>query len=197
MRDMNIEYRITSTPIMRENDSRQISGTAVVFDSPSRDLGFTEYIHRDAITEDVLNNSDIFCLLNHEQDKKLARWNKGKGSLKLDLRDDGLHYSFKAKNNDLGNTVLEFVQDGELYESSFAFTISDEPGSDVWTRNADGSYRRDIYKIDRLYDVSPCWEAAYAETSVSARSKTFEDIQERAMKIDSELDTKLKEIEDL
>ena len=191
----NIEYRRTCGTIERAADSRIIEGTAVVFDSASRDLGFTEYIHRDAITQDVIDNSDIFCLLNHEPDKKLARRNKGKGSLKLELKDDGLHYSFKAKNNDLGNTVLEFVQDGELYESSFAFTISDEEGADVWTRNADGSYRRDIYKIDRLYDVSPCWEAAYPETSVSSRN--FEAVQERCKAIDSVLDEKLKEIEEL
>lgn len=191
----NIEYRRTCGTIERAADSRIIEGTAVVFDSASRDLGFTEYIHRDAITQDVIDNSDIFCLLNHEPDKKLARRNKGKGSLKLELKDDGLHYSFKAKNNDLGNTVLEFVQDGELYESSFAFTISDEEGADVWTRNADGSYRRDIYKIDRLFDVSPCWEAAYPETSVSSRN--FEAIQERCKAIDSVLDEKLKEIEEL
>lgn len=191
----NIEYRRTCGTIERAADSRIIEGTAVVFDSASRDLGFTEYIHRDAITQDVIDNSDIFCLLNHEPDKKLARRNKGKGSLKLELKDDGLHYSFKAKNNDLGNTVLEFVQDGELYESSFAFTISDEEGADVWTRNADGTYRRDIYKIDRLYDVSPCWEAAYPETSVSSRN--FEAIQERCKAIDSVLDEKLKEIEEL
>ena len=191
----NIEYRRTCGTIERAADSRIIEGTAVVFESASRDLGFTEYIHRDAITQDVIDNSDIFCLLNHEPDKKLARRNKGKGSLKLELKDDGLHYSFKAKNNDLGNTVLEFVQDGELYESSFAFTISDEEGADVWTRNADGSYRRDIYKIDRLYDVSPCWEAAYPETSVSSRN--FEAIQERCKVIDSVLDEKIKEIEEL
>lgn len=195
MKNNNIEYRRTSGTIERAADSRLVEGTAVVFDSPSRDLGFTEYIHRDAITQDVLDNSDIFCLLNHEQDKKLARRNKGKGSLNLELRDDGLHYSFKAKNNDLGNTVLEFVQDGELNESSFAFTISDEDGADVWTRNSDGSYRRDIYKIDRLFDVSPCWEAAYPETSVSSRS--FEAVQERCKAIDAVLDEKLKEIEEL
>lgn len=195
MKNNNIEYRRAAGTIERAADSRLIEGTAVVFDSPSRDLGFIEYIHRDAITQDVLDNSDIFCLLNHEPDKKLARRNKGKGSLKLELKDDGLHYSFKAKNNDLGNTVLEFVQDGELYESSFAFTISDEEGADVWTRNADGSYRRDIYKINRLYDVSPCWEAAYPETSVSSRS--FEAIQERCKVIDKILEEKLKEIEDL
>lgn len=195
MKNNNIEYRRAAGTIERAADSRLIEGTAVVFDSPSRDLGFIEYIHRDAITQDVLDNSDIFCLLNHEPDKKLARRNKGKGSLNLELKDDGLHYSFKAKNNDLGNTVLEFVQDGELYESSFAFTISDEEGADVWTRNADGTYRRDIYKIDRLYDVSPCWEAAYPETSVSSRS--FEAIQERCKVIDKILEEKLKEIEDL
>ena len=31
-------------------DGRTISGRAIVFDSPSNDLGFVEIIHRDAIS---------------------------------------------------------------------------------------------------------------------------------------------------
>lgn len=198
MRD--IEIRKTNSPVTREDDSsRIISGKAVSFDTPSQDLGFTEYIHREAISQELIDSCDIFAKFNHDDNKILARSRKGKGSLKLDLRDDGLYYSFKAKKTALGDEVLAYIEDGDLEGSSFAFYVSDEPNSEVWTRDMNGSYKRDIYKIAGLADVSPVFEPAYLDTTVKmqSRSKTFEDIQERAMKIDSELDSKLKEIEDL
>lgn len=198
MRD--IEIRKTNSPVTREDDSsRIISGKAVSFDTPSQDLGFTEYIHREAISQELIDSCDIFAKFNHDDNKILARSRKGKGSLKLDLRDDGLYYSFKAKKTALGDEVLAYIEDGDLEGSSFAFYVSDEPNSEVWTRDMNGSYKRDIYKIAGLADVSPVFEPAYLDTNVKmqSRSKTFEDIQERAMKIDSELDSKLKEIEDL
>ena len=198
MRD--IEIRKTNSPVTREDDSsRIISGKAVSFDTPSQDLGFTEYIHREAISQELIDSCDIFAKFNHDDNKILARSRKGKGSLKLDLRDDGLYYSFKAKKTALGDEVLAYIEDGDLEGSSFAFYVSDEPNSEVWTRDMNGSYKRDIYKIAGLADVSPVFEPAYLDTNVKmqSRSKTFQDIQERAMKIDSELDTKLKEIEDL
>jgi len=198
MRD--IEIRKTNSPVTREDDSsRIISGKAVSFDTPSQDLGFTEYIHREAISQELIDSCDIFAKFNHDDNKILARSRKGKGSLKLDLRDDGLYYSFKAKKTALGDEVLAYIEDGDLEGSSFAFYVSDEPNSEVWTRDMNGSYKRDIYKIGGLADVSPVFEPAYLDTNVKmqSRSKTFQDIQERAMKIDSELDSKLKEIEDL
>ena len=45
----------------------------------------------------------------------------------------------------------------------------------MWTKESDGTYIRTIKKFDRLFDVSPVFEPAYAETSVCAR---FEEIKE-------------------
>lgn len=190
----NIEQRTISLSLRTADDAkRTVQGTAVVFDQPSRDIGFTEYIHRGAITDDTIKDSDVFALLNHDEEKKLARSNHGKGSLHLSVDENGVNYSFRAKNNDLGNSLLEFINDGELTESSFAFTVAEEPDAEKWTRNSDGTYRRDIYKIDHLYDISPCWTAAYPTTSVSTRS--FENIKAKAEKVDASLEKILNEIE--
>nr|DAP96551.1 MAG TPA: prohead serine protease [Caudoviricetes sp.] len=169
-KDNNIEVRATnSTPVVSQ-DSRTVEGYAVVFNSQSEDLGFYETINPAAITEDVLMRSDVFCLFNHDQDKVLARSKYGTGSLQLQLDEQGLKYTFTAPNTDLGDELLEYLRRGDIDSSSFAFTVSTDEGSEVWTTGTDGRQYREILKIDELYDVSPVWNPAYSSTSVSQRT---------------------------
>lgn len=169
-KDNNIEIRATnSTPIVNQ-DSRTVEGYAVVFNSQSEDLGFYETINPAAITEEVLKRSDVFCLFNHDQDKVLARSKYGTGSLQLQLDEQGLKYTFTAPNTDLGDELLEYLRRGDIDSSSFAFTVSTDEGSEVWTTGTDGRQYREILKIDSLHDVSPVWTPAYSSTSVSQRT---------------------------
>lgn len=169
-KDNNIEIRATnSTPVVSQ-DSRTVEGYAVVFNSQSEDLGFYETINPAAITEDVLKRSDVFCLFNHDQDKVLARSKYGTGSLQLQLDEQGLKYTFTAPNTDLGDELLEYLRRGDIDSSSFAFTVSTDEGSEVWTTGTDGRQYREILKIDELHDVSPVWNPAYTSTSVSQRT---------------------------
>ena len=169
-KDNNIEVRATnSTPVVSQ-DSRTVEGYAVVFNSQSEDLGFYETINPAAITEDVLKRSDVFCLFNHDQDKVLARSKYGTGSLQLQLDEQGLKYTFTAPNTDLGDELLEYLRRGDIDSSSFAFTVSTDEGSEVWTTGTDGRQYREILKIDSLHDVSPVWTPAYSSTSVSQRT---------------------------
>lgn len=169
-KDNNIEVRaIRSTPVVNP-DSRTVEGYAVVFNSQSEDMGFYETINPSAITEDVLKRSDTFCLFNHDQDKVLARSKYGTGSLQLQLDEQGLKYTFTAPNTDLGDELLEYLRRGDIDSSSFAFTVSTDEGSEVWTTGTDGRQYREILKIDELHDVSPVWNPAYSSTSVSQRT---------------------------
>lgn len=169
-KDNNIEIRATnSTPVVSQ-DSRTVEGYAVVFNSQSEDLGFYETINPAAITEEVLMRSDVFCLFNHDQDKVLARSKYGTGSLQLQLDEQGLKYTFTAPNTDLGDELLEYLRRGDIDSSSFAFTVSTDEGSEVWTTGTDGRQYREILKIDSLHDVSPVWTPAYSSTSVSQRT---------------------------
>lgn len=169
-KDNNIEVRATnSTPVVSQ-DSRTVEGYAVVFNSQSEDLGFYETINPTAITEEVLMRSDVFCLFNHDQDKVLARSKYGTGSLQLQLDEQGLKYTFTAPNTDLGDELLEYLRRGDIDSSSFAFTVSTDEGSEVWTTGTDGRQYREILKIDELHDVSPVWNPAYTSTTVSQRT---------------------------
>ena len=178
-----------------EENGRTIQGRAIVFESLSNDLGgFKEIIKRGAISQELVDSSDVFARTNHSDDYILARCNKGKGSLKLDLKDDGLYYSFEAPNTEKGNELVEHIRRGEISQSSFAFMVAQEPDAERWTK-IDGVTVREIYKIAYLGDVAPVFTPAYSETSVSLRAldkarEMNEEVKEEPKKEDEEEEVK-------
>lgn len=150
--------------------SRNVEGTAIVFNKESHDLGgFKEIILPEAITG-VIENSDIKAVLNHE-DKRgiLARSIKGKGSLNIMADNEKVRYSFIAPSYPLGDELLEGIKRGDIQGSSFAFRVA--PGGEKIERRADGTYLRTITKIETIRDVSPCYDpVAYDNTTVAIRS---------------------------
>ena len=170
-----------------DKDSRTVEGYALVFNSESNDLGgFTEKLDRNCL-DGVLEKSDVLCLLNHNEDKGvLARWNKGNGSLTLEVDDTGLKYRFEAPKTALGEELLEGLRRGDITTSSFAFIVD----TDNWEKRSDGSYLRTIKSIKELFDVSPVYKAAYNATSVNTRG--LDDLKEKEQ---LELDNYYKDLE--
>ena len=166
------ERRMYEENITTQPDSRKVEGYAVVFNCESRDLGgFTEVIEPSAL-EGVISKSDILCLLNHNEDKGiLARSNMGTGSLTLEIDEKGLKYSFEAPNTSLGDELLEGLKRGDISASSFAFKV----GEDKWTKRNDGSYLRTINAIEKMFDVSPVYRAAYDATTVSVDTRGLDE----------------------
>ena len=211
MNKNNLEVRNNGIVIERSyDDSRHVEGYAVVFESQSEDLGFFETIERGAITQELVDNSDVFALLNHDDEKVLARSKNGVGSLKLTVDDRGLKYEFDAAETQLGNDLLEYLKRGEINTSSFAFALDyNDPEAETWERKNGANYRT-IHKIAYLHDVSPVWNAAYSATSVSQRSldkcKELEEKEAEEKRAEKEahdkailesLDAKLSEIESI
>lgn len=171
MKEIRLGDNATST-----SESRHIEGYAIVFDSLSNDLGgFREIIERGAITDELINNSDIVCLMNHDIKKGLlARSYHGRGSLKLDIDEHGLHYSFEAPKTALGDEVLEGIRRGDIAKCSFAFVC----GEDVWDKDEKtGEYIRHVKKIKNLYDVSLVYHPAYEETEVKADTRGLDELK--------------------
>lgn len=162
--------------VRANEDSRTIEGYALVFDSNSEDMGFTEIINKDSITDETIAKSDVFCWLNHDEKRGcLARSKKGKGSLKLSIDNKGLRYEFTAPNTNLGNELLESLRRGDITASSFAFSLPSDGSGEKWEKKSDGTHVRTITKFERIYDVSPVYTPAYEETTVEC--KRFNDIQ--------------------
>lgn len=193
---MEKELRSIETQFNLDDNKRTVSGYAIVFDSYSEDLGFREIINKSAVTEELINNSDVFAKLNHCDDKILARSNRGKGSLKLTIDERGLRYEFEAPYTQYGEELLEHLRRGEINRSSFAFTVDkNDKEAERWTRSAKGTLKREIYKISGLYDVSPVFTPAYNSTSCDLRAINEElDKALEEDKLAKEIDDKLTEI---
>lgn len=168
-----------------ENEGRHISGKAISFDTESNDIGFIEILHRGCITQELIDSSNIVFLYNHDYNQVIARANKGKGTLNIDLRDDGVYFDLDVPQTTMGNDLLENIRLGNITQCSFGFRYANEEGAykdekinDVWYRN--------VYKIGELFDLSAVTYPAYDDTYVNAR------MQER-----SKMEDKLKETEEI
>ena len=156
---------------IRAIDENTISGYCVRFNEESLDMGFIETIEKGAVTQEVIDKSDVFCLFNHDDDMVLGRSLHNKGNLKLSVDENGVKYECKLLDNELAKTVRSYIQAGLVDTSSFAFSIDPEDEeAQEWKRLPDGTITRTIRKIDRLYDSSPVWCAAYPSTSCSCRA---------------------------
>lgn len=168
-----------------ENEGRRISGKAISFDTQSNDIGFIEILHRGCISQELIDSSNIVFLYNHDYNQVIARANKGKGTLNIDLRDDGVYFDLEVPNTTMGNDLLENIRLGNITQCSFGFRYANEEGA-YKDEKIDGVWYRDVYKIGELFDLSAVTYPAYDDTYVNAR------MQER-----SKMEDKLKETEEI
>lgn len=187
-----MEIRNNNTDFKVEN--RTVEGYAVVFNQRSVDLGWIETIHPEALTQETIDKSDVMAKFNHSDEKILARSKFGKGSLTLELDEHGLKYRFEAPKTALGDEVLEYLHRGDITGSSFAFSINkNDKESERWHKEGNVLYR-DIYRIERLYDVSPVFSPAYETTTCSAR---FDEVKANSDEVDRVMETYKEEINKL
>ena len=162
---MEKEIRLLGGSELRAGgDSRKIEGRSIVFNSLSQDFGgWKEEISPDAISDEIINASDILFLLNHSDSRGiLGRKRKGSGSLSTEIREDGVYFSFDAPKTSLGDELLEYLRRGDITQCSFAFTVDD----DEWKEQEDGTYIRTIKKFHKIYDMSAVYTPAYNDTEV-------------------------------
>ena len=142
-------------------DGTTLVGYAAVFDTPSLDMGFTEYVSRGAFTKTLKDGADVRLLLDHEG-APLARTRSG--TLRLSEDERGLRVEADLDpTNPMAQTVLSALRRGDMNQMSFAFrTIRDS-----WNSNRSVRELREV----QLYDVSvvtfPAYEATIAEVRAS------------------------------
>jgi uncharacterized protein len=170
-----MEKRSINFELRAKKDSRTIFGTATVFNS-SYDMGwYDEEMSADSLNEADMN--DVVALFNHDMNMVLARTSSG--TLKLNVTGDAMEYEFEAPNTTLGNDLLEMVKRGDVYQSSFAFTVETED----WQERKGMKPKRVIRSIKKVYDVSPVTYPANPDTMVAKRS------YEATKEIDKDLQT--------
>ena len=177
--DNNVEEVQEEQPIdnnveEEEIEERIIEGYAVAFNELSEDLGgFREMIMPEAVTQELINNSDIFYLYNHNDNSiPLARSNHGSGSLELTIDNKGLKYRFNCLNTEF----YELVKRGDLSKSSFAFSLPKDGSGEIWEKSEEYNYIRKIVKIEQLFDCSAVLVPAYSATELYARNLNKKEI---------------------
>lgn len=150
-----------------------LSGRAICFNEisnvlydPENRRFFREVIRPEAITEALIADSDIRMLFDHDKSRMLARNNRGKGSLKVELREDGVWFDFEIPNTTLGHDTAEMIRRQDVCGCSFAFRDEDA----TWDFSDRSMPLRQVNHITGLYDLSIVVSPAYDQTSVSARS---------------------------
>lgn len=160
--------------VEEEIEERIIEGYAIVFNELSEDLGgFREMILPEAIDQELINNSDIYYLYNHNNDSiPLARSNHGQGSLELTIDNKGLKYRFNCINTEF----YELVKRGDLDKSSFAFSLPKDGSGEIWEKSSEYNYIRKIVKIEQLFDCSAVLVPAYSATELYARNLAKKEV---------------------
>jgi len=170
-RIFNVETRVDST----DDGKDVVVGYASVYDSRSNNLGgFYEYIERGAFNEELISNSDVRALINHDPNLILAR--NTSGTLKLSADERGLRYEFEMPETSYGKDLAVSMKRGDISQSSFAFTVAE----DDWSTDDEGNNIRTIKKIDRLFDTAIVTYPAYsqAESDLVVAKRGLKEYQE-------------------
>lgn len=173
----------------QEKPSRRICGRAIIFNERQelfRDSETVVYetISSEAITQDILDNSDIKMTLYHNPERLLARSKNGAGTLSYTRSEEGVDFEFDAPETPDGDTALELVRSGIVDGCSF------------WAYGPKDGMKRTIGKDDGLtvienvvtsltdiedFTLTPC--PVYEKTYVEAMKRDFSGAEESAKRI--------------
>lgn len=171
-----------------EGDSRVLKGKAVCFNEVTTLWDGKYYVEKEiisptCITEEFLREQDVKLNLLHNRNESIARNNKGVGTLKFELREDGLYWEAEMPKCDLGDRALELVRNKTYTGCSFEFYP--EEYTEAVTTLADGREEETVThtKFRSLSVITIALDPAYQGTSVSER----ETYQKRENDRDAEL----------
>lgn len=168
------EIRVSASPQRFEirkaaDGSRSISGTAVVFNSKSEDLGggLYEVIKPGAFDQSLKDNPNILILAQHDMSQPIATVASGTARVWADRK--GIHYTAKLPDVSWANDLAVLIQQGIVGQNSFGFSVV--PGGDSYSIQPDGTVLREVNEAI-LHECSIVTAPAYAspENSVSLRS---------------------------
>ena len=191
----------TSTCELRSKDageaSRTVGGYAVKWGEMSELLwsDYYEIIERGAITQEVIDKSDVVFVWNHERwtlplGRKRPNQTLEQATLRLEIDEKGLCYTCEVPVTQRGDELIEAVRRGDVSGVSLAFipdydTMKWEDLGEYWLRR--------VTHITELFDISPTSYPCYDSATISNRSmvmlneKRQSKIDERSkVKIDSE-----------
>ena len=174
IRTIDCQLAIRETESGQTGESRTITGRAIVFNAESEMLDdwgerFREVILPEACTAEWLNTQDVKMNMLHERELTIARCNKGVGSMRMAVDEQGVTFEFEAPRCDIGDRCLEMVRRGDYSGCSFEFMPKDYEVER--TKGADGKEEVIIRhrRFEFLSSLTIGMDPAYRQTTVNAR----------------------------
>ncbi|MEY9979030.1 phage major capsid protein [Lysinibacillus sp. RC79] len=150
-----------------KQEEKVISGYAIKFGTPSKDLGgFVEVITPEALKEVDLSN--VIMLHGHDYGKPLASVKAG--TLKLEVDEIGLHFEATLQDTTYASDIYKNIEAGIVDSMSFGFEI----GIDSFDKKEDGIVTRSIEKMNALHEISIVTIPAYNESNVKVNTRSYE-----------------------
>ena len=156
----------------RGNGKAYITGYAAKYNVRSTLLGnFREEIKPGAFDRALREQTHpVVALWNHDSNQVLGSTRSG--TLSVDTDDAGMRYSVEIPDTTLGRDLSVLIARGDVWGSSFAFTIASRDG-ESWAEE-DGQAVRYVHEVDGVYDVSPVLSPAYEDATASVVMRSYE-----------------------
>lgn len=164
-----------------DNPGAIIEGLAIVYEVYTN-VGnwFKEIIKRGAL--DGADLKDVPFFIHHmERAIPLARSrnNSTNSTLQLSINDKGLNFqaSLDIENNSEAKALYSAVKRGDVTGMSFAFRVKEEK----WLNLDTDLPTREIYKFDKIFEISALWSPQYEETFIMARDGELDSSDKMAL----------------
>lgn len=154
---------------------RMITGYAIVFNSPSADLGgFVEVIEPAAVDRTLRDGLDVRALVDHDPAKVLGRTTAGTLRLAKDAR--GLRVEIDVPKTTAGHDILESVSRRDVSGMSFTFAVV-RPHGERFERRGRTTTR--IISDMVIMEISVVTFPAYSATDASVAQRALQAFQAR------------------
>ena len=172
--------------VERRSDTGEpvISGTAVVFNSLSKNLGgFHEIISPRAFDNFFETRSesggqpDVAALWNHDVGSVLGRT---PNTLQLHKDERGIHFRLTPPKS--RPEIVEAIERQDVRGASFAFVVDSDSG-EKWSRDEEGRSIRTVEKVSDFFEISLVLQPAYEATSLEVAKRSFSLYQRSVMDI--------------
>lgn len=177
MREFDQKRQLRSFPfVLREDEGKGFyaEGYPIVFEQPTvlfKDGGI-EY--REVIDRHALDETDMEdVIFNYDHGGKIMARTRN-NTLWLTVDEKGLFARMRLDGTQAGREMYEEIKKGYVDKMSFQFSVDPayddyDPEAHLWT----------IRKIKRLYDVSAVSFPAYEQTSLDARKRAAQEMEDR------------------
>lgn len=153
---------------------RTIEGRAIVFNRPTtlweneREL-VEEVIEPSCVTEEWLREQDVKLNMLHDRACTIARCNKGVGTLKMMVREDGVYFEAEAPECDLGDRALALIGNRTYSGCSFEATTGDYEAEDLGELNGKEHWLIRHKSFERMKGLTIAMDPQYEGTDVTKR----------------------------